>query len=43
MRVEIAVRRVFTIQMVQQGEKHDMLEDVGAVAGMIGVTVIHRT
>src|SRR3989344_740227 len=40
MRVEIAEWRIFTVQGLEQQGKHDVLEDVGKIAGVEGMAVI---
>ena len=40
--VDDAERRRFLAQMEQHAAQHGMLNDVGEIAGVIGVSVVHR-
>ncbi len=40
MRIQVAERRVFPMQGLEQQGKHDVLEDVGKIAGVEGMAVI---
>ena len=41
MGVDDAKRLVLLLQILDQPRQHDMLDDVGEISGMIGVTIIH--
>ena len=41
MTVDDAERRRLLLQMGQDADQHDMLDDIGKVAGVKGVSIIH--